>query len=96
MCLLLLDLSAAFDTVDHMILFQRLESSHNIRNDALDWISSYLSERSQRVEIQGTSSERAVLSCGMPQGSTIGHRFYSQYTAPIDRLLTLLLVLYHL
>jgi hypothetical protein len=96
MCLVLLDLSAAFDTVDHRILLQRLESSQNIRNGALDWISSYLSDRSQRVEIQGTSSEPAALSCGMPQGSKIDPRFYSQYTAPIGRLLTLLLVFYHL
>ena len=55
--LVLLDLSAAFDTVDHAILLRRLETSFGITDAALAWFSSYLSERSQRVSVNGERSD---------------------------------------
>ena len=70
--LVLLDLSAAFDTVDHVILLRRLETSFGITDAALAWFSSYLSGRSQRVSVNGESSDCHPLPFGVPQGSCLG------------------------
>ena len=64
--LVLLDLSAAFDTVGHTILLRRLETSFGVTGDALKWIASYLSARSQRVMINGVLSDKFDLSFGVP------------------------------
>ena len=64
--LVLLDLSAAFDTVDHIFLLRRLETSFGVTGDALKWIASYLSARSQRVMINGVLSDKFDLSFGVP------------------------------
>ena len=94
MCLVLLDLSAAFDTVDHEIILQRLNLSQGLDDDILSWIKSYLSDRTQRVSIKGHYSQPRHLLCGMPQGSKFGPRFYNKYTEPLGKLLIPLLY-YH-
>ena len=63
-----LDLSAAFDTVDHATLLRRIELSYGIRGMALSWLRSYLSDRTQFVRSGSTSSRPAVLRYGVPQG----------------------------
>ena len=65
--LVLLDLSAAFDTVDHRILILRLSTRFGIRNRALDWFVSYLSDRTQYVKVKDTSSHSLRLTQGVPQ-----------------------------
>ena len=70
--LVLLDLSAAFDTVDHKILLSRLQSSFGIRGTALAWLSSYLSDRRQRIIYDGCQSEDFKLRFGLQQGSCLG------------------------
>ena len=85
--LLLLDLSAAFDTVDHAILLQRMSSKFGIKGDALNWFRAYLSERSQVVYINGTTSDSYDVSCGVPQGSVLGPFLYLIYTSPIGDIL---------
>ena len=70
--LVLLNLSAAFDTIDHNNLFMILEKFVGISGSALHLIKSYLSDRTQRVMINGILSELANLVCGVPQGSVLG------------------------
>ena len=64
----LLDLSAAFDTVDHTIFLDRLASDYGIEEMPLSWMASYLSGRSQKVVVNGEHSEKVDLSTGFPQG----------------------------
>ena len=79
----LLDLSAAFDTVDHAILIERLENTHGIRDVALKWFISYLSDRTQRVVIGENFSSLMALDSGVPQGCVLGLLLFLLYTADI-------------
>ena len=70
--LVLLDLSAAFDTIDHDNLFCILEKYVGICGNALKLIKSYFSNRTQRVQIDDVLSDFANIICGVPQGSVLG------------------------
>ena len=70
--LVLLDLSAAFDTVDHNSLINILESDFGICGDVLEWFRSYLTGRVQRVIVNQQSSKTFNLNYGVPQGSCLG------------------------
>ena len=70
--LFLLELSAAFDTVDHSILLQRLTYTYGIIGTALRWIKSYFTGRSVIVNFKGQQSTRSILSYSVPQGSITG------------------------
>jgi hypothetical protein len=85
--LVLLDQSAAFDTVDHKILIRRLENYYNITGTALRWFSSYLSHRTQAVCINNVCSEYIPLSSGVPQGSVLGPVLFSLYSQPLVEIL---------
>ena len=65
----LLDLSAAFDTLDHTILVQRLEMTYGVRGTVLGWFAFHLSERFQSVIVDGVVSASRPLVYGVPQGS---------------------------
>jgi hypothetical protein len=70
--LILLDLSAAFDTINHVLLLNILHDRFLIRGTALNWIESYLSDRSFKVNINGVNSNHFPLKVGVPQGSILG------------------------
>ena len=70
--LVLLDLSAAFDTVNHDILHRRLETAFGITGTALQWFFSYLGNRSQRIVFGDGVSESFYLACSVPQVSCLG------------------------
>ena len=79
--LVLLDLSAAFDTVDHNVLLSRLYSKFGISGTAHEWFSSYLSGRSQRVMVQGNLSQNLNVDFGVPQGSCLRPLLFTIYAS---------------
>ena len=79
-CLCLLDLSAAFDTIDHDILITRLSSWFGIHGSALNWFKSYLSSRTFRVKCDNHHSSSCACLCGVPQGSVLGPLLFIMYT----------------
>ena len=70
--LTLLDLSAAFNIIDHATLTDRLSDWYGISGQAQIWFSSYLQNRLQSVKIKETFSDKVTLSYGVPQGSVLG------------------------
>ena len=73
-----LDLKKAFDTVDHNLLLTKLKH-YGMQEKTLQWFRSYLSDRSQRVYINGILSDKEQITCGVPQGSTLGPLLFLIY-----------------
>ena len=81
--LVLLDLSAAFDTIDHTIMLTRLKDRFGITATCLAWFESYLVNRSQCIQMHGKISAERPVVFGVPQGSVLGPLMFICYTAPL-------------
>ena len=84
--LVLLDLSAAFDTVDHSILLSVLSERFSVADKALSWFHSYLSDRTQSFFYAGKMTSSFPVSCSVPQGSVLGPLEFTAYTEDITEL----------
>ena len=83
---MLLDLSAAFDTIDHDILLDHLKSNIGLSDKSLGWFCSYLKDRLQCIVIDGNTSEPVNLKNGVPHGSVLGPILFTIYTSPIGEM----------
>ncbi len=85
--LVLLDFSAAFDTIDNDILVDRLQNYTGIQGQALRWFKSYLSDRYHFVYLNGESSQLSPVKYGVPQGSVLGPLLFSIYMLPLGNII---------
>ena len=83
--LVMLDLSAAYDTISHDIFLKRLEMQCGVKGIALKWMGSYLKNRINQVIIRDKVSFESSPECGAAQGSVMGGKCYNIYTAPLGK-----------
>ena len=81
--LCLLDLSAAFDFIDHDSFFTLLQNRYGLDHRAQDWFMSFLTGRWQQVTMNKVTSEKQSLTCGVPQGSCAGPLCFLAYLSPL-------------
>ena len=93
--LMLLDLSSAFDTIDHCILIDRLEKWVGLSGSALKWFTSYLAERQFSVSLGDLRSNPVQVEYGIPQGSILGPILFSLYMLPLGHIIKSHNINYH-
>ena len=82
--LVLLDLSSAFDTIDHKVLLDRLHTRYGFSGSVLDWFRSYLLNHTQSVKIGKDLSAESEVRYGVPQGSVLGSLLFSLFFATVE------------
>ena len=86
-CMAMLDLSAAFDTLDHDSLIERLTNTQGLGPRVIYWFNSYLRRRTQLVSVDNATSDHMQLLDGAVQGSKMGCRIYKKYVEPLVNML---------
>ena len=86
--LILLDLSAAFDTIDHDLLLKRLSTEFGFNHTVSKWFSSYMFGRKQCVKVGDVVSDAICLLFGVPQGSVLGPILFILYTTPLSKIIS--------
>ena len=94
--LVLLDLSAAFDTIDHNVLIDYLRNCIGLTGLVLDWFVSYLKSRKQSVFIDGVASLLCMLLFGVPQGSVLGPLLFCIYILPLGKIFKKHDIMFHI
>ena len=84
--LVMLDLSAASDTVNHETLLQRMEKMYGVQEEALAWLSSYFTDHSQSIIIQDSMSTHKPLKTGLPQRSVLGPFVFPSYSSLLFKI----------
>ena len=92
---ILLDISAAFDTLEHSTLISLLEVSFGIQGIELEWFTNYLNNRRQYVKINNCNSSELNIKCGVPQGSLLGPVLFNLYMVPLFKIFTEMGITYH-
>ena len=93
--LVALDISAAFDTLEHGTLLRRLQNTFGITGAMLEWVRSYLSDRNQFVKILGSCSRARIGDSGVPQGSVLGPVLFTLFVSPVARVIENAGLLHH-
>ena len=93
--LALLDLSSAFDTIDHPILVHRLHTDFGFTDAVLQWLSRYLTDRTHYVSLSNNCSAFTPVHSGVPHGSVIGPMLFTMYTKPLSAIIDSHSIMHH-
>ena len=94
--LIQLYMSTAFDAIDHSTLLERLHGHFGISGTVFQWVKSYISNRQQRVHIDGSLSCPQDLHFGIPQGSLLGPFLFCLYTTSMSQIINTRDVSHHM